>query len=122
MLRLRAGLVLTLALAACGPHPSLQVLVGRWSNTSGSVTLEITEIGRDGTVAASYFTTHPVRITRATARAGPSSVRVRLWLEDREFPPATLDLEWTASSGRLEGVFEQAGRKTRTVLTKMNGN
>jgi len=83
-------------------------LAGRWQRPDGGYILELTGIGPNGLVKASYF--NPLSINVSRSRWEEKEGRLELFVELRDFhyPGSTCTLAYQPDRDRLVGIYYQA--------------
>jgi hypothetical protein len=85
-----------------------QRLTGRWVRPDGGYTLELKEIGKDGTLKAAYFNPRPINVSQAEIRRKEGEVTVFIELRDANYPGSTYNLRYDPKTDRLIGAYFQA--------------
>jgi hypothetical protein len=80
-------------------------LIGRWVRLDGGYILELSGIGKDGSLKASYFNPR-AGFTRTGGR-----LTVFIELRDINYPGSTYNLQYDSGSDRLKGTYFQAVEK-----------
>lgn len=103
---------LTGATAADAPQSPVKMdekrLIGRWVRPDGGYILELKEIGKDGTLKASYLNPRPIHVARAEYSRMDGKLLVLVELRDVNYPGSTYNLRYDPKSDRLIGTYFQA--------------
>jgi hypothetical protein len=80
------GLLTIVWAAAVGTADAadFQPLIGRWQRTDGGYVIEIGRIDEDGKIAAGYFNSRPIHVSRAQASMQKGYIKVEVELRDND--------------------------------------
>jgi hypothetical protein len=98
-----------------------QRLIGRWVRPDGGYVLEVREVGKDGTMKASYFNPRPINVAKAVLRAKDGTLTVFVELRDVNYPGSTYTLQYDPTSDRLKGSYFQAVEKQTFSIEFLRG-
>jgi len=85
-----------------------QHLLGRWLRPDGGYILELQEIGKEGTLKATYLNPRPINVARATFSRKDGKITVSVELRDVNYPGSKYKLEYDHRTDRLIGIYFQA--------------
>jgi len=83
-------------------------LAGKWVRPDGGYTLELNEVGKDGSLKASYFNPRPINVAKAEWRRMGDRLQVFVELRDVNYPGSTYTLVYSPEKDTLEGHYYQA--------------
>jgi hypothetical protein len=83
-------------------------LTGRWIRPDGGYILELTGIGPEGKLKASYFNPRPINVSRSQWQKKGDRLEVFVELRDVNYPGSTYTLVYQPERERLYGVYFQA--------------
>ena len=86
-------------------------LIGRWVRLDGGYILELSGIGKDGSLKAAYFNPRPINVARAGFTRTDGKLTVFIELRDINYPGSTYNLQYDSASDRLKGTYFQAVEK-----------
>jgi hypothetical protein len=86
----------------------VQQLTGRWLRPDGGYILELTAIGKDGTLKASYFNPRPINVAEARYTLKDGRLTIFIELRDVNYPGSRYKLEYEPETDRLAGIYFQA--------------
>jgi uncharacterized protein (DUF2147 family) len=83
-------------------------LAGKWLRPDGGYILELKEVGKDGSLKASYFNPRPINVAKAEWRRMGDRLQVFVELRDLNYPGSTYTLIYSPEKDLLEGYYFQA--------------
>lgn len=85
-----------------------QFLEGRWVRPDGGYILELRNIGKDGSVTASYFNPRTIHVHRAKMSGKAGTIILFVELRDVNYPGSNYSLQYDKVTDRLKGKYFQA--------------
>jgi hypothetical protein len=83
-------------------------LASRWQRPDGGYVLELTGIGPDGLVKASYFNPRPINVSRSQWQRQNDRFEVFVELRDVNYPGSRYTLAYQPERNRLHGIYYKA--------------
>jgi hypothetical protein len=82
-------------------------IIGRWLRPDGGYTIEITNIGQDGSLDAAYFNPRPINVSQAEIAMENGSIKIFIELRDVGYPGARYSLVYLPQEDTLKGLYYQ---------------
>ena len=73
----------------------------------GGYTIEITNIGQDGSLDAAYFNPRPINVSQAEIAMENGSIKIFIELRDVGYPGARYSLVYLPQEDKLKGLYYQ---------------
>ncbi len=83
-------------------------LEGRWVRPDGGYTLELWDIGKDGSLKAAYFNPRQIKVFRAEWHRSEGKINIFVELRDVNYPGSKYNLQYDTATDRLKGTYFQA--------------
>ena len=91
-----------------GKPPDHQRLEGKWQRPDGGYILELSEIGKDGTLKAAYSNPRPINVFKAEWNSNQGTIKVFVELRDVNYPGSKYNLKYDPKTDRMKGTYYQA--------------
>ncbi len=95
------------------PPVTYQQLVGQWTRTDGTYTLDVSSVTADGAAQVGYFNPRPINVSRAEAGREEDLLKLFVELQDTGYPGCVYTLQYDPKTDRLWGMYYQAGMGQR---------
>ena len=83
-------------------------LEGRWLRPYGGYVLNLSNIGANGQMTATYFNPRPINVSFAQWKNVDGRLSVSVELQDVNYPGSTYILNYDPASDRMQGIYYQA--------------
>lgn len=91
-----------------GALSDYQRLEGKWQRPDGGYILQLMEIGKDGTMKATYFNPRPINVFKAEWNRKKNTINVFVELRDINYPGSKYNLQYDPKADRMKGTYYQA--------------
>ena len=82
-------------------------VIGRWLRPDGGYVIEITDIGEDGSLDASYFNPRSINVSQAEIVSKDGTLEIFIELRDVGYPGARYSLVYSPQDDTLQGLYYQ---------------
>ena len=95
--------------APASAAPTPDKLIGRWSRSDASYTIEVVSVAPDGKLDVRYLNPNPIHVSRAEAVVAHGALNVLVELQDKNYPGNFYTLTYDPGSDSLTGVYNHLG-------------
>ena len=88
-----------------GALPGYKRLEGKWQRPDGGYILELKEIGKDGTLKATYFNPRPINVSKAEWNYKQATINLFVELRDINYPGSKYNLQYDPKTDRMKGTY-----------------